>query len=285
MLDIRVLLDGPVVTVARVRCSGQGHRFGAIEPVTRAAIVLPCRGVFRLRADGRERVVDPATAYLQWPGEEQQFAHPAGGDVCTAIGLGADPLAVLAADGPTGAVPPPVARDPVPVAPSQAVAHRLLIGRARAGADRVELGDLTAALIAELLPALGATRAAAWPGPAPTGPALGRQRRLVEDARELLSCQPDRALPELAGLLGTSPWRLSRLFHRYTGITLHRYRIRLRVAAALDRLAGGVDSLAVLAAELGFADQAHLSRVVRQSTGLTPGRLRTLIGPGAAELH
>jgi AraC-like DNA-binding protein len=52
-----------------------------------------------------------------------------------------------------------------------------------------------------------------------------------------------------------------------------------------------VDSLAALAAELGFADQAHLSRVVRQSTGLTPGRLRTLIGPlepvgpGRAEIN
>jgi AraC-like DNA-binding protein len=249
--------------------------------VTSAAIVLPCRGVFRLRADGRERVVDPATAYLQWPGEEQQFAHPAGGDVCTAIGLSADPAAGLAAEALAEGERPAVARDPVPVAPPLALAHRLLLSRARAGADRVELGDLTAALIAELLPALGAASGgASWPGPARAGPALARQRRLVEDARELLSCQPDRPLPDLAALLGTSPWRLSRLFHRFTGVSLHRYRIRLRVTAALDRLAGGVDSLAVLAAELGFADQAHLSRVVRQSTGLTPGRLRTLIGPG-----
>lgn len=286
MLDARVLVDGPVVTVARVRCPGQGRRFGAIEPVTSAAIVLPCRGVFRLRVDGRERVVDPATAYLQWPGEEQQFAHPAGGDVCTAIGLGADPAAVLAADEIAGGAPAPAGGGPLLIAPAQAVAHRLLLSRARAGADRVELGDLAAALIAELLPALGAASGAApWAAATPTGPTLARQRRLVEDARELLSCEPDRALPDLAALLGTSPWRLSRLFHQVTGVTLHRYRIRLRVAAALDRLAAGVDSLAVLAAELGFADQAHLSRVVRQSTGLTPGRLRTLIGPGAAEIN
>jgi AraC-like DNA-binding protein len=277
VLESQVLLDGPVLTVARVCCPGQGRRFGPAELVTDAAIVLPRRGVFRLRTDGRDRVVDPAMAYLQWPGEEQQFAHPAGGDVCTSIRLGRKPTTELAEEGL-----PAMASGPVPVAPPLAVTHRLLLSRARAGADGVELADLAGALVAEVLAAMGAP-----PGgdPAPAGPsapaAAIRQRRLVEDARELLSCEPDRALPDLAALLGSSPWRLSRLFHRITGVTLHHYRTRLRVSAALDRLAGGADSLAGLAAELGFSDQAHLSRVVRQSTGLTPGRLRTLIGPDA----
>jgi AraC-like DNA-binding protein len=277
VLDSRVLLDGPGLRVARVSCPGHERRFGPVEQVTAATVVLPCRGVFRLRVNGRERVVDPATAYLQWPGDEEQFAHPAGGDLCTAIRLGPEPAAGLAADDLVG-----LAHRPVPVAPRLAVAHRLLLSRARSGADRVELTDLTAALVAELLAALTTTAA---PGPAPHGratAALARQRRLIEDARERLSCDPDRALPDLAAALGTSPWRLSRLFHQVTGVTLHRYRTRLRVCAALDRLADGAESLAGLAAELGFADQAHLSRVVRQSTGLPPGRLRALLAPAPA---
>jgi AraC-like DNA-binding protein len=162
-----------------------------------------------------------------------------------------------------------LAHRPVPVAPSVALAHRLLLSRARAGAGPGELIDLTAALVAEVLAALGA-------GPATPD---GRQRRLVEDARELLSGEPDLALPDLAELLGISPWRLSRLFHRLTGVTLHRYRTRLRVTAALDRLSESTDSLAALAAELGFADQAHLTRVIRAMTGLPPGRLRVLLTP------
>nr|WP_231921066.1 AraC family transcriptional regulator [Micromonospora narathiwatensis] len=40
----------------------------------------------------------------------------------------------------------------------------------------------------------------------------------------------------------------------------------------------GVDSLAGLAAELGFADQAHLTRTVRAQLGHTPGQLRRLLG-------
>jgi AraC-like DNA-binding protein len=56
--------------------------------------------------------------------------------------------------------------------------------------------------------------------------------------------------------------------------------MRLRVRAALERLAGGERQLARLAADLGFADQAHLTRAVRAETGATPSALRgALSGP------
>jgi Helix-turn-helix domain len=51
------------------------------------------------------------------------------------------------------------------------------------------------------------------------------------------------------------------------GVSVTRYRNRVRVARALDRLEHGEDSLAALAADLGFADQAHLCRTVRQHLG------------------
>ena len=50
--------------------------------------------------------------------------------------------------------------------------------------------------------------------------------------------------------------------------------MRLRARAALERLAGGERDLARLAADAGFADQAHLCRVVRAETGTTPSALR-----------
>ncbi|MGH3679627.1 MAG: helix-turn-helix domain-containing protein, partial [Natronosporangium sp.] len=82
----------------------------------------------------------------------------------------------------------------------------------------------------------------------------------------------------LARLLGVSPYRLSRAFQRQVGVPLTRFRNRVRVAEALDRLEQGEPSLAGLAAELGFADQAHLTRTVRAHLGHTPGRLRRLLG-------
>lgn len=60
-------------------------------------------------------------------------------------------------------------------------------------------------------------------------------------------------------------------------MSVTRYRNRIRVARALDRLEHGEDSLAALAADLGFADQAHLCRTVRQHLGCTPTALRRLL--------
>jgi AraC-like DNA-binding protein len=61
------------------------------------------------------------------------------------------------------------------------------------------------------------------------------------------------------------------------GVSLTRYRNRVRVGRALDRLAAGETSLAALAADLGFADQSHLSRTVRDQVGHTPAVLRRLL--------
>jgi AraC-like DNA-binding protein len=53
--------------------------------------------------------------------------------------------------------------------------------------------------------------------------------------------------------------------------------MRLRTRAALEHLAGGEQSLARLAAYLGFADQSHLCRVIRRETGRPPSALRRML--------
>jgi AraC-like DNA-binding protein len=74
-----------------------------------------------------------------------------------------------------------------------------------------------------------------------------------------------------------SPFRLSRAFSREMGVPLTRYRNRVRVAQVLDRLEQGEDSLARLATDLGFADQAHLCRTTRQHLGQTRTALRHVL--------
>jgi AraC-like DNA-binding protein len=250
-----VLLDAEGVRVAEVRCPGDHTRWSPTEQVTEFGIVLPRRGVFRRRVDGRESLVDPATGYLQLAGAEQEVAHPAGGDLCTSI-----TLAIRDGD------PVPPASRPVNVSARLSLRHRLLISQARAGVDAVELGDLAielaTAVLASLAPELG----------------KGPHERLVDRAREVLAAEPTCALPEVAERLAVSPYHLSRVFHRTTGVTLRRYRIRLRTVAALDALADDRSrGLAAIAAELGFADQAHLTRTLREETGQPPGRLRALL--------
>jgi AraC-like DNA-binding protein len=257
-----VVLDAPGLCVAEVSCPGHGTGWSAPEPIGVFGIVLVRRGVFRRRVRGVPSVVDPATAYVQLPGTEQQIAHPAGGDLCTSVQLRPDEHDPLPCAGP------------VPVTPRIGLVHRLLVARARAGAGAVALTDLAAELVTAVLAELA--------GDPDGGGHHPSHRRLVDSVRELLACDAGYPLPELAGRLGVSPYHLSRVFHRTTGVTFARYRIRLRTSAALERLAAGEQGLAALAADLGFADQAHLTRTLRAETGVSPGRLRTLLAPPRA---
>jgi AraC-like DNA-binding protein len=96
--------------------------------------------------------------------------------------------------------------------------------------------------------------------------------------RRLLDTHPAATgLLPLATYLDVSPYRLSRAFTRELGVSLTRYRNRLRVTRALDRLEAGETHLGALAAGLGFADQAHLIRTVRDHLGHTPTAVRRLL--------
>jgi AraC-like DNA-binding protein len=104
------------------------------------------------------------------------------------------------------------------------------------------------------------------------------RRRLVARLREAIDADPTRIeLGHLAGTVAYSRFHISRVFRQMTGMTISQHRNRVRAAIALERLAEGEKSLARLAAELGFADESHLCRVVRGVYGVTPGTLRGML--------
>lgn len=251
MLEAVPLLDEPGLRVTEVRCAARHAGWCDAEPVTSYGVVLVRRGVFRRRVDGVESLADPVTGYVQRPGGEQQIAHPAGGDVCTSITV----------DRPADR---PLVVGPVLVAPYVELIHRRLRAAAGTG-DLLTLADHAAALVAALLPGR--------PGSAPAG----RRHRLVDQARQALYADPTRRLTALATELAVSPYHLSRVFHQVSGVTLSGYRARLRAHRALDRLAAGDAAAGRIAAELGYADQAHLTRSLKAQVGLTPGQVRRLL--------
>jgi AraC-like DNA-binding protein len=82
---------------------------------------------------------------------------------------------------------------------------------------------------------------------------------------------------------GLAPATVSRGFRQAFGASPRRYRAEQRALAAARMLVRGDDAPAAVAAELGFVDQAHMTRAVAAVTGLTPGRLRVKsIQSGAA---
>jgi PAS domain S-box-containing protein len=88
--------------------------------------------------------------------------------------------------------------------------------------------------------------------------------------------QPDDALSsaDMARLCGLSQSQFDRSFRRVFGSSARQYLLRVRVEAACKRLAETEDTVAALAAELGFYDHAHLTRCFRSAMGMTPAQYR-----------
>jgi AraC-like DNA-binding protein len=266
MLTARTILDRDALTVADVACSHDAGR-GDEELNLGHKLVFVRRGYFLRSADGVESLVDPTLAYWTNPGDEQRIDHPhSHGDDCTVVSLDAELVASLW--GGEAMLPP----GPLPVSPDVDLGHRLLLSAGLRGADPAELEERAIALAATSLEQADARRVASG------RPSTEHARRALADgARELLAEEPGRSLPELARALAVSPHHLSRVFHAITGHTISRHRMRLRARAAMERMAGGDGNLARMAADLGFADQGHLCRVVRAETGEAPSVLRRVL--------
>jgi AraC-like DNA-binding protein len=89
-----------------------------------------------------------------------------------------------------------------------------------------------------------------------------------------LATEPDLSLTDWADRTGLSPQTVSRGFRQAYGTSPKRFRAEHRAQRAVRALAEWTGTLASLAAEAGFVDQAHLTRTVRALTGSTPGQLR-----------
>jgi transcriptional regulator GlxA family with amidase domain len=78
----------------------------------------------------------------------------------------------------------------------------------------------------------------------------------------------------LSSLIGLSRSYFSRAFRSTVGRTPHAYLVRLRIERAMRLMADTRAPLSDVALAAGFADQSHLSRSFRRTTGVTPAQWR-----------
>ncbi|RRO15504.1 AraC family transcriptional regulator [Saccharopolyspora rhizosphaerae] len=135
---------------------------------------------------------------------------------------------------------------------------------------------LATSATAEIVPVLDAYLQACEPEPDPAG---REATELVDEVRK----RPDIVRAEqLAQHAGRSLRSLQRLFSEHVGIgpkwVIQRSRILDATAAAHS---GEPVDWSALAAELGFSDQAHLTRVFTQVVGTAPATYRRDPGTGA----
>jgi AraC-like DNA-binding protein len=273
VLTAVTLAQRPDFQVRAVTCREHHARWSEPEMQDGHLLVLVRRGRFRRRADGYATDLDPSVGYLSTPGQEEHFAHPHGGDVCTAVALSTGLWAATVGEG--GRTAP----RHLYIDARIDLAHRRMLIAARAGDVDYALAEQLVGLLTDAVRQSPATTCAAASDIAADTAVRRRDRALVDAARTaILEDHPAaRGLLPLAELLGVSPYRLSRAFPRELGVTLTGYRGRMRLGRVLDRLEQGERELSALAAELGYADQAHLCRTVRRHLGHTPTSLRSAL--------
>jgi AraC family transcriptional regulator len=111
-----------------------------------------------------------------------------------------------------------------------------------------------------------------------SGRPVPRTGRWGEPVKEVLAARlgDKLSLAELGREVGASPYHLARSFRRATGLSIHQYRIQLRVRTAFLRLRDGVD-LSSLGLDLGFASHSHFTHSFRGVFGLPPSAVRELL--------
>jgi AraC family transcriptional regulator len=247
VLEHRVIFASDAVRISEVRCCAEKSGCGELEQETSARLVLPQRGAFAYHFSPRDEVVaDPNTAIVLHAGMDFKISHPIdGGDTCTVFEFADE--AVLGA-----------MRGAVPVSVLAAFAGRL----APLASNRLAAEERALAC-ADALHASGVRPA--------------QKHTIVERAKAAIAQDPfdDRSLAEIAYLVGVSPYHLTRTFKAVTGLSLHAYRMQLRLQAGLERAAAG-EPLDRIAVDCGFAHHSHFTAAFRKHFGTTPGRLRKI---------
>ncbi|WP_406075035.1 helix-turn-helix domain-containing protein [Micromonospora sp. NBC_01638] len=281
----RVLGHPDGMLIYQVRCIVENHGWTESVAEDRHKVILGRSGAYRRRLNGRVELSDATSVLLTRPGDEMAVAHPFGcGDSYTCVEINPTVLAERPdAVGWVGRRGWSGTSDA-----TLDLAHRLLVADFRRGVDGFEMAERLHRFLARLLhhSALtaddvgGEVDRAVRRRPA----TLAAHRRLADRAREVLAnSRFTLGLDEVAREVGSSPHHLSRVFQRITGSSLTAYRNRLRVREVLDTLAEPDGRpLGALATEYGFADQAHLTRMIREQVGHPPARLRRLLTPSGS---
>ena len=111
---------------------------------------------------------------------------------------------------------------------------------------------------------------------------IERPEELAEYTRELLpvvrhieQCYPEPvSCAEMAKLAGLSSTHFNRRFRQIFRMSPLKYLLTVRVLAAQRLLSGTNQSLARIAADIGFTDQSHFTKRFKLATGLTPAGYR-----------
>lgn len=270
-IEARPLAKGPGWTVEDVVCScGPGDR-PYPEQHEGVSIAIVTSGTFQYRgsgSNGRE-VMTPGSILLGSPGQAFECGHEHGaGDRCLSFRFRPDYFERIA-EGSRVSDVRRVFRSlrlpPVPTV-SPVVADACA---AMAGSSAIAWEELGIRVAAHVVRADGELD----PDPrAITSDVISRVTRTVR----MIEAHPagDLTTIRLAREAGLSPFHFLRTFEKVTGVTPHKYILRMRLRNAATMLAAGSNRILDVALDAGFGDVSNFNHAFRAEFGVSPRRYR-----------
>ena len=254
--------DLPGVELLLADYASQSYSWHTHETVAFGVIE---RGGLAMRLHGVDGVAPAGNVAIVYPGEAHT-GHGADSSGWSYRMFYIDPA--ILADAASGIAPHRRGLPPLPqgtisdpeLSESIGALHRMLEQGVGAPLERQER---LLAILARFV-----RRHALWDAPPPDRVSRMTMERVRIYLDERVS--EDVTLPELAAAAGCNPFRLVRAFRSAYGLPPHAYQLQGRVRRAQELLRGGWNATTT-AAELGFVDQSHFSRIFRRITGMTPG--------------
>jgi AraC family transcriptional regulator len=271
--------DDRLIAVSDEQCRARRSGAGAERQVPHHELVFVRRGVFVTHVGRHRLTADSNHVLCVSGGTGVRFSHPADdGDTFTKIEIpetvGRD-LVTRYLPRLADALECPLPLACVAVTPALTLKlHHLRAAFRDPISGGLAVDEAALHLVHSVVHAVHAMR-----GRPPVARRAGTRHSLadlVESAKLVLARNPAAplSLAKLAHTVGSSPFRLAHVFRAEVGVPIHRYRLQLRLALALDRIAEGEDNLSALGHELGFTSHSHFTRAFRAAFGQPPSLVR-----------
>jgi AraC family transcriptional regulator len=276
---VRTLFKSNLLWVLDYRCSGQRER--REEWPAAHEIILPRSGTYVRRDAFGQVVADPNQILFSNRNQPYEISHPIRReDRSTVILLRPDTLLEIASNFDTSVLDRPHAPFPRAGITTDSQLHLshywlLRVGRQDSFNEPLAVEEALLNLLGEILAKVFTTEPARstrrLPGTLREHIDLVHRAKLILDAR----FSERLLLDEIAAAVYSSPYHISRVFKRQTGLTIHLYQQRLRMLHAAERMIENPDeNLDRIALDLGFANHSHFTTAFGKAFNLSPSDFR-----------
>jgi len=279
-----VIFESNLLRIGRFCCQPDDPRFANTGPIVSGhLIVFPRTSVCITHAGGEPIIADPNVVmfYNQYQ-HYQRAPLSERGDLCEWFAFAPhvltdalrtfDPMAAEQLDHPFRFTHGP--SDAASYVQQRTVIEQILND---APATSLYIEETMLQVLSNVMAQVQRVRGSTQRKTAPT--TAHSHRTLTFAVREILSKEFRKpiTLTQLAAAVHCSPFQLCRLFQRQTGVPIHRYLNQLRLRTALEAIAECNVDLTELALSLGYASHSHFTQAFRQTFGMPPSQLRSIL--------